>query len=321
MKLSELLGAIGLPAEGVEPREIAGIQTLDAAGERDLSFFHDERYLASLQATKAAAVLLPSRYRIYVPKETVAIITETPYLHLAYATKYFAPTITTQSEPPEVGEGCDIDESVRFGRNVRIGKRVTIMAGVYLGDNVSIGDDALIYPNVTLYHDTQIGARCTIHAGTVIGSDGYGFAHTDTGQHVKLYQLGNVIIQDDVEIGANCAIDRAAFGSTVIEKGTKLDNLIQVAHNCRIGAYSLMAAQTGLAGSTTLGRNVVMGGQSGTAGHLRVGDFTTIAAKAGVTKTLEGGKTYAGFPAVEIAVWRKMQAAIMRLIKRKRDNG
>jgi UDP-3-O-[3-hydroxymyristoyl] glucosamine N-acyltransferase len=137
------------------------------------------------------------------------------------------------------------------------------------------------------------------------------------GEHVKIYQNGNVVVEDNVEIGANCAIDRAVFGSTIIRKGTKMDNLIQIAHNCEVGEHSLFAAQVGLAGSTTTGRNVVMGGQSASAGHLHIGDFATIAGKGGVTKSLEGKKTYAGFPAIEHKLWLKMQAKISGLLKRK----
>jgi UDP-3-O-[3-hydroxymyristoyl] glucosamine N-acyltransferase len=207
---------------------------------------------------------------------------------------------------------------VNFGKNVTLGDNVTIMAGCYLGDNVTVGSGTLLHPNVTLYHHTKIGAECIIHSGTVIGCDGYGFAHTKRGEHIKIYQNGNVVVEDNVEIGANCAIDRAVFGSTYIRKGTKLDNLIQIAHNCDVGEHSLCAAQVGLAGSTTLGRNVVMGGQSATAGHLKVGDFATIAGKGGVTKSLEGGKTYAGFPAIDHKMWLRMQAVISGLLKGKK---
>jgi UDP-3-O-[3-hydroxymyristoyl] glucosamine N-acyltransferase len=156
-----------------------------------------------------------------------------------------------------------------------------------------------------------------IHSGTVVGCDGYGFAHTKQGEHIKIYQNGNVVIEEDVEIGANCTIDRAVFDSTIIRKGSKLDNLIQIAHNCDLGEHTLMAAQSGLAGSTTLERNVVMGGQSATAGHLKVGAFATIAGKSGVTKSLEGGKTYSGFPAIDHIAWLKIQAKISGLLKRK----
>jgi UDP-3-O-[3-hydroxymyristoyl] glucosamine N-acyltransferase len=262
-------------------------------------------------------VFIDAKHAEMLPPTTIALITDEAYLYLAYASKFFAHAITTKGGHPNLGQHCDIDKRVRFGNNVTLGDHVTVMAGVYVGDNVTIGSHTILYPNVTLYHDTSIGSHCIIHAGTVMGCDGYGFAHTKLGEHIKIYQNGNVIVEDNVEIGANCTIDRAVFGSTIIRSGTKLDNLIQVAHNCDIGEHTLCAAQVGLAGSTTLERNVVMGGQSATAGHLRIGAFSTVAGKGGVTKSLEGGKTYAGFPAVEIKLWRKMQAALMRIVKKR----
>jgi UDP-3-O-[3-hydroxymyristoyl] glucosamine N-acyltransferase len=237
---------------------------------------------------------------------------------LALASKFFAHKLESKGEAPKMGKGCDIDERVSFGKNVTIGDNVTILAGCYLGDNVTVGSGTVLHPNVTLYHHTKIGSDCMIHSGTVIGCDGYGFAHTKVGEHVKIYQNGNVIVEDNVEIGANCAIDRAVFGTTYIRNGTKLDNLIQIAHNCDVGEHALCAAQVGLAGSTTLGRNVVMGGQSATAGHLKVGDFATIAGKGGVTKSLEGGKTYAGFPAIDHKMWLRLQAKLSGLLKGKK---
>ena len=215
-----------------------------------------------------------------------------------------------------MGDGCDIDKRVRFGKNVTLGDNVTVLAGCYVGDNVTIGSDTLLHPNVTLYHGTKIAERCIIHSGTVIGSDGYGFAHTKTGEHIKIYQNGNAILEEDVEVGANCTIDRAVFGTTYIRRGTKLDNLIQIAHNCDIGEHTLCAAQSGIAGSTTLARNVIMGGQSAISGHLNIGAFSTIGGKSGVTKSLKGGKTYAGMPAMELRLWLKIQAKIARLVKR-----
>ncbi len=313
-KLSEIADRLQIAYQG-EDVEITGIHTLSEASANQLSFFNDARYKAQLSQTQAAAVLIEPAYTSELPKGCVGLVTEEPYLKLAEASKLFAHTITTQSEPPVCGERCQIDESARFGVNVRLGEGVTIMAGCYVGDNVTIGSGTLLHPNVTLYHGTEIGEQCIIHSGTVIGCDGYGFAHTKSGEHVKIYQNGIVVVEDSVEIGANCTIDRAVFGATRIRRGTKLDNLIQIAHNCDVGEHSLMAAQAGLAGSSKLGRNVVMGGQSGTAGHLEIGAFATIAGKGGVTKSLEGGKTYAGFPAIEVKVWRKVQAVLMRLVK------
>ncbi|WP_295421289.1 UDP-3-O-(3-hydroxymyristoyl)glucosamine N-acyltransferase [Sulfurovum sp.] len=313
-KLSQITQALNIDFTGKDIN-IDGIHTLREATSTQLSFFTDSKYASQLPDTKAAAVLIDEKHAALLPRSTIALITDEAYLKLALASKFFAHKLESKGEEPKAGEGCDIDQSVRFGKNVTLGDHVTVLAGCYIGDNVTVGSDTLLHPNVTIYHGTHIGERCIVHSGTVIGCDGYGFAHTKLGEHVKIYQNGNVIIEDDVEVGSNCAIDRAVFGTTTIRKGTKLDNLIQIAHNCDVGEHTLCAAQVGLAGSTTLGRNVVMGGQSATAGHLEIGAFATIAGKGGVTKSLEGGKTYAGFPAIEIRLWRKMQAALMRLVK------
>ncbi len=316
-KLSHITKEIGLDFTGNDI-DIDGIHTLGEASSTQLSFFNDEKYLSQLADTKAAAVLLDAKYAEYLPSTTIALITDEPYLKLALASKLFAHRIETEGEDPKTGEGCDIDEFVRFGKNVTLGDNVTILAGCYLGDNVTVGSDTLLHPNVTLYHGTQLGERCIIHSGTVIGGDGYGFAHTRTGEHVKIYQNGNTVIEDDVEIGSNCTVDRAVFGTTYVRRGTKIDNLIQIGHNCDVGEYCLFASQAGLSGSTTLGRNVVMGGQSATAGHLTIGDFATVAARGGVTKSLEGGKTYGGFPAIEHRLWLRLQVKISGLLKKKK---
>jgi len=315
-RLSEICKEINIEFSGKD-KEIIGLHTLNEASSSQISFFNDKKYIKELSATKAGAVLIDKEYASLLPKTTIALITDEAYLKLALASKLFAYKIVTKGSHPSMGEGCDIDKRVRFGKDVSLGENVTIMAGAYIGDYVTIGSNTLIYPNVTIYHHSKIGADCIIHAGVVIGSDGYGFAHTKMGEHIKIYQNGNAIIEDSVEIGANTTIDRAVFGSTYIRKGTKLDNLIQIGHNCDVGEYSLMAGQSGLAGSTSTGRNVIIGGQSGTAGHLHIGDFTTVAGKSGVTKSLKGGKTYSGFPAIEHTTWLRLQAKIASLIKRR----
>ncbi|GIT98325.1 UDP-3-O-(3-hydroxymyristoyl)glucosamine N-acyltransferase [Sulfurovum sp. TSL1] len=315
--LSQITAHIGVDFHG-EDITIEGIHTLSEATSTQLSFFTDSKYASQLAETKAAAVLIDEKHAGLLPSGTIALITDEAYLKLALASKFFAHKMGSETSQPAMGKGCDIDTSVSFGKNVTLGDHVTILPGCYLGDNVTVGSGTLLHPNVTLYHHTQIGAECIIHSGTVIGCDGYGFAHTKLGEHVKIYQNGNVVVEDNVEIGANCAIDRAVFGTTYIRKGTKLDNLIQIAHNCDVGEHTLCAAQVGLAGSTTLGRNVVMGGQSATAGHLKVGAFATIAGKGGVTKSLEGGKTYAGFPAIDHKMWLRLQAKMMGLLKGKK---
>jgi len=316
-KLSQIAKEINIDFTGNDI-DIDGLHTLSEASSSQLSFFNDEKYLSQLAETKAAAVLLDAKYAELLPSSTIALVTDEPYLKLALASKLFAHKIETKGEDPKMGEGCDIDAQVRFGKNVMLGNNVTILAGCYLGDNVTVGSDTLLHPNVTLYHGTKLGERCIVHSGTVIGSDGYGFAHTRTGEHVKIYQNGNTVIEDHVEIGANCTVDRAVFGTTYVRRGTKIDNLIQIVHNCDVGEHCLFASQAGLSGSTVLGRNVVMGGQSATTGHLSIGDFSTLAGRCVATKSLESGKTYGGFPAIEHRLWLKLQAKISGLLKRKK---
>ena len=308
---------LDLPFEG-EDREIEGIATLAEAGPEELSFFHNSRYLKELPGTKAAAVLIEEKYAEMLPDGTIPLITEEPYLLLAQATELFAHRLSAKGGDPIVGEECDIDPTVRFGKNVVVGAGSRIMAGCYIGDDTVIGAGVLLHPNVTVYHGSRIGDRTILHAGCVIGSDGYGFAHTRDGRHIKIHQLGHVILEEDVEIGANTTVDRGALGPTIIRRGTKIDNLVQIGHNCDIGEHCLIVAQNGLAGSTKLGRNVVMGGQSATAGHLEIGEFATFAARSGVTKSLPGHQTYGGAPALEIRLWKRMQAALMRLTKGKK---
>ncbi len=318
MLLSEIAKEIGVSFEG-EDVEIAGIHTLSEADNTQISFFDNARYKDQLSQTRAAAVLCEERYASLLPKGTRVLVTDEPYLKLALASKFFAYNISTKTSTPILGNNCDIDKSVVFGSNVVIGDDVTILANCYIGDNVTIKSGTLLHANVSVYHHCEIGQDCIIHSGAVIGSDGFGFAHTKDGKHVKIYQNGNVILESDVEIGANCTIDRAVFGTTYIREGVKMDNLIQIGHNCDIGAYSLFAGQAGIAGSTKVGRNVVFGGQSATSGHLIIGDFVQIAGKSGVTKSLESGKIYAGFPAIEHKEWLRNQAKLSSLLKKSKS--
>ena len=301
-----------------EDKNISGINTLLDAKEDEISFYNSSKYIDNLSETKASAVLIEEKYAHLLPSSTIALITDEPYLKLALASKLFAYKIVTKGGHPHLGDNCDIDKRIRFGKNVTIGENVTILAGCYIGDNVIIGSNTLLHSNVSVYYNSTIGKDCIIHSGTVIGSDGYGFAHTKDGEHIKIYQNGIAEIGDRVEIGANCTIDRAVFGKTIIRSGTKLDNLIQIGHNSDIGENNIMASQVGISGSTTLGRNVIMAGQSGTAGHISIGDFTTITARGGVTKSLDGNKIYGGFPAIEHKKWLKLQAKISSLLKIKK---
>lgn len=297
--------------------KIDGIHTLVDATSTQLSFFTDSKYIEDLKNTKAAAVFVDEKHAEFLPSDSIALITDEAYLKLAIASEFFAHKMSAKSYEPKVGNNCDISSSAIFGSNVTIEDNVTILPGCYVGDNVTIGSNTLLHANVTIYHNCVVGSECIIHSGTVVGCDGYGFAHTKLGEHIKIYQNGNVVIEDSVEIGSSCTLDRSVFGSTVVGKGTKLDNQIHIGHNCELGENVLMAAQSGLAGTTKLGKNVVMGGQSGATGHMSIGDFTTIYAKSVITKSVDGGH-YAGFPAVDLKLWRKMQAKLSSLTKRKK---
>jgi UDP-3-O-[3-hydroxymyristoyl] glucosamine N-acyltransferase len=314
IRLKEIAASIDV--ECGKDLEIENLLSLKDATPASLSFFHDSKYLSQLKETKAGAVILQEKYAKYLPKESIAIITDNPYRKMAEATKHFAYKPSAKSYEASYDNSCDIAQNVVFGKDVKIGNNCTIMPNCYIGDGVEIGANSIIYPNVSIYYNSKIGSNVTIHSGTVIGSDGFGFVSKDN-SNAKFYQIGNVVIEDNVEIGSNCSIDRATLGSTVIKANAKLDNLIQVGHNCEIGEYSIIVSQVGLSGSTKLGMGVVMGGQSATAGHLSIGDRAMLAARSGVTKSLEGGKVYGGFPAVDIKLWRKMQASIMRLVKKR----
>ncbi len=315
MKLEEVAKALEIDCESTI--EISGLNTLIDSNENELTFLENKKYINDLKNTKAAAVLVKEEFATQVPSGTIALICEEPYLKLAYASKLFAPNVVEkEGEECIVGEDTIIQDNVYLGKDSIIGSDCTIMAGAFIGDNVNIGDNTIIYPNVTVYRDCKIGNDCIIHAGTVIGSDGFGFANTKTGKYIKIYQNGNVIIGNDVEIGGNCSIDRAVFKSTIISDGCRLDNLIHIAHNCKLGHGCILTGQVGLSGSTTLHEYVIMGGQSAAAGHLEIAPFTTIAARGGVTKTIsEPKKQWAGFPLMEHRSWLKLQGKIAKLLK------
>jgi UDP-3-O-[3-hydroxymyristoyl] glucosamine N-acyltransferase len=319
MKLSEIVDVLKLDRElQLEELEIEikKINTLSDGQKGDLSFLQNSQYLSDLKKTDVSAVLVSKKDSKYVPKGVVALISQNPYIDLALISKYFASPIEIKKSEqiaPKIGEECKIGESVFLGSGVEIGDNVTILHNSYIGDNVKIGTNSIIYPNVTVYKETEIGKNVIIHSGTVIGSDGFGFATTQNGEHIKIYQNGNVVIEDGVEIGANSTVDRAVFNSTFVRKGARIDNLVQIGHNCDIGEGAVLVSQVGIAGSTQLGRNVVMGGQSGTVGHIKIAPFSTITGKAGITKSIKrSGLYWSGYPAVEHKSWLKLQAKITK---------
>jgi len=298
--------------------DIKGLNTLKDATSNEISFLENKKYLCDLDNTKACAVFITANLKDKVPASTIALVCDEPYEALAKASEYFAPKrVQTTGSNPIIAQSSTIMENVYIGFDTIIGENCTIMPNVFIGDNVTIKDNTTIYPNVTIYRDCIIGSDTIIHAGTVIGSDGFGFATTKDGKHIKIYQNGNVKIGNNVEIGSNCTIDRAAFSSTIVEDMVRIDNLVHIAHNCRIGYGSILVTQTGLSGSTILNEYVVMAGQTATTGHLEIAPYTTISGRGVVTKSItEAKKQWAGFPLMEHRTWLKLQGRIAKLLKK-----
>ena len=317
MTLFDISKSLNIKTDEVNTFNVKGLNTLQDATSLEISFLENKKYLSDLKDTKAGAVFVTSDFVNDVPLNTIALVCSNPYLSLAKASKYFAPKVVeTSGREAIVGANCTIMKNVNIGFNTTIGSNCILMAGAFIGDNVTIGDNCTIYPNVTIYRDCIAGDNLTIHAGTVIGSDGFGFANTSDGKYIKIYQNGNVIIGSDIEIGSNTSIDRAAFKSTIIEDGVRIDNLVHIAHNCKIGKGSIITGQCGFAGSSVLNEYVIVGAQSGVAGHLEIAPFTTISAKSGVTKSItEPKKQWAGFPHMEHRPWLKLQGRINKLLK------
>jgi UDP-3-O-[3-hydroxymyristoyl] glucosamine N-acyltransferase len=316
MDIREVAKIIGFEYSG-DSFEVTGINTLKDATTNEISFVTNPKYFKDVEESKAGAIIVSKTTASNVPTNSIALIVDEPYLMMAKVSKYFAPPIEDVDAPKAViGEGTNLSSKAEIANGAVVGKNCTIMAGVYIGSNCIIGDNTILYPNVVVYRDCKVGNDCIIHANTTIGSDGFGFATNKMGEHTKIYQNGNVVIEDDVEIGSSTTIDRAVFKTTLIKKGVRIDNLVQIGHNCEIGEYAVLVSQSGVAGSTKLGRNVVMGGQSAIAGHLEVAAFNTFAARSGITKNIkESGGTFAGFPLMEHRLWLKLQGKLARLIK------
>jgi UDP-3-O-[3-hydroxymyristoyl] glucosamine N-acyltransferase len=281
---------------------ITGIAPADSARAGDLTFAEKESYLAAAEQSQAAAILVPAAF---ASSKKVLIRVKNPRVAIARVLPLFFPPESHQAgvhADAVIHPTAQIDTSAHIGPHcvvgagVHVGKRTVLMGGNHIGRDSRIGDDVCLFPNVVIYAKCQIGNRVAIHAGTTIGSDGYGYVF-DQGQHRKMLQVGNVIIHDDVEIGANAAIDRGALGPTVIGQGTKIDNLVHIAHNVVIGRHCLIMGQVGFAGSTHLGDYVVIASQSGIAGHLKLGNQSTVGAKSGVMRDIPDGATVLGHPA------------------------
>lgn len=313
---------IGGKVEGDGNVKLTGFAKIEEAGPGSVTFIANPKYSHFIYETKASAVLVSDNFQLERPVEPTLIRVPDPYVALAdllNAMESNRPKPVGIEQPCYISEGVAIPDDAYVGAFAYIGKGVVIEKGVqiypqsYVGDNVHIGEGSVIRPGVRIYPDCVIGKRCILHSGVVVGADGFGFAPRPDGTYEKIPQIGNVVIDDDVEIGANTTIDRATFGSTRVGKGTKLDNLIQVAHNVEIGQGNVFAAQTGIAGSTKIGNYNQVGGQTGFAGHIHVGDLNEIGAQSGVPKSIGDKNRIIGYPAVDARQFAKTQVYLRHL--------
>ena len=316
--LNEIAILLGGDVSGDGEVLIERIRGIDEAGKGDLTFVANPKYLKKLDTTGASAILVASGQ---VRKGINLLIVADPYIALGRLLALFYP------EEEETGgihpkacieAGADVSPKavvypgVHICRGARIEEKAVLYPGVFIGRDAVVGEASILYPRVTLYRRCLIGRRVVLHAGVVVGSDGFGFARPGQG-NVKIPQIGHVQIDDDVEVGANTTIDRGALGRTWIQRGVKIDNLVQIGHNVVIGEYSIVVAQVGISGSTTLGKGVVIGGQAGLVGHIRIGDHAMIAAGSGVHKDVPAGQIVAGYPHMPHREWLKMEACRSKL--------
>ncbi|RDU69047.1 UDP-3-O-(3-hydroxymyristoyl)glucosamine N-acyltransferase [Helicobacter cholecystus] len=316
MRLFEMMKYLGVDTKNLKDFEVKALSSPQEATQSDLIYIDQDKYLNELSSCRAGAVLVNQKNASRIPDHIQAIIVQNPHLAFAYLSSFFVKEMfEEEGVEAKVASSSKIMNGVYLGRDVEIGEDCIIMSGVVIGDRVKIGNGCKLFPNVVLYADTVLKDRVSIHAGTVVGSDGFGYAHTQDGVHIKIHHNGCVIIEDDVEIGANCTLDRAVFGETRIKKGSKIDNLVQIGHNCIIGEHTILVSQVGLAGSTTTGRNVVMGGQAGSGGHIHIGDFTQVAGRGAVGKNLPPYTKWGGHPLMELDEWMRFYVTLRKMVK------
>jgi UDP-3-O-[3-hydroxymyristoyl] glucosamine N-acyltransferase len=306
----EIAQFVGGEIIGDSTLQINNLSKIQEATPGSATFLSNPSYEQYLYTTQASAVIIDKKFKPAHPVSASLILVEDPYIGFTTLLNKYQSLLTTPrigtEEPSYLGNHTTVGTGVYrgafsyIGDYVHVGKGVQIYPHVYLGDHVVIGENTIIYSGARIYPGCQVGKNCIIHAGAVIGSDGFGFAPQATGSYQKISQIGNVILEDEVEIGANTTVDRATMGNTRIQAGTKIDNLVQIAHNVEIGKNTVIAALTGIAGSAKIGNNCMLGGQVGVAGHTVMGDKTMVAGQSGVTKSYkEGHITLMGMPATE----------------------
>src|SRR6056297_270488 len=321
--VQEIANILSGKVEGDPEIKIHGFSKIEEGKEGTLSFIANPKYTKYIYDTNASVVIVNNELSFTDAVKTTLIRVSDAYqsfaklLHLADNHKIEEKGVSEKasiSDKAKLGKDIFIADNVYIGKDTVIEDNVKILPNCYIGDNVVINKNTLLFPGVKIYHNTQIGSDCIIHAGVVIGSDGFGFAPQSSNNYEKIPQVGNVIVEDKVEIGANTCIDRATIGSTIIRKGVKLDNLIQVAHNVEIGENTVIAAQTGIAGSTKIGKDCMIGGQAGFVGHLKIADNVKVAAQSGITSSIKKpGQVIQGAPAFDFGKYQKSYVLFRKL--------
>lgn len=320
-KASQIAALIQGKIDGNAENTVSTFSKIEEATPASICFFANEKYAHYLESTQASILLVSNEFNHSVPNHTTLIRCENPYEAAAKLLEFYQKKISQTGIEPHVNisESAQLEENIYvasfsyISENAVIGSQSKIFPHVFIGKNVRIGKNVILYSGVKIYDDCIIGDGCILHSGVVIGSDGFGFAPTADGSFSKIPQVGNVILEENVEIGANTVIDRATMGSTKIQAGTKLDNLIQIAHNVVIGKNTVIAAQTGISGSTKIGNNVMIGGQVGIVGHIQIGHRSKINAQSGVSKSLDEGSTVTGSPAWDYTKMLKAQSLFRKL--------
>ena len=311
--------------------EIRRVAKIEEAGAGDLTFFANPRYEKYIASTKASAILVSNAFNTARTPTSRLVFIKVPDPYVAFL--QILKRITPMPDPFPKGihatavvpastkleSGVSLGAHVVLGENVVVGANTKIGHGCVLGDGSSVGENSVLYPNVSVYHGCQIGNRAILHSGVVVGSDGFGFAPKSDGTYEKIPQLGIVVIEDDVEVGANSTIDRATMGQTLLKRGVKIDNLVQIAHNVVLGENTVIAAQAGISGSTKVGKNVLIAGQVGIVGHIEIADRTVVMAQSGIRKSTEPGKSYLGSPAREHLRSMRIEAVIRSLPELAKD--
>jgi UDP-3-O-[3-hydroxymyristoyl] glucosamine N-acyltransferase len=310
-QIADLLGG---QLEGNPDIAVSRVIKIDENDVGGLSFLANPKYEKFIYSTQADVVIVHTDFKAEKELKPTLIKVDEPYLAVAALLDMYNKMKLDKSgiselafihESAVVGENVYVGEFACVGKDVVLEDNVKVYPQVYLGDNVRLGEGTIVFAGARLYHDTIVGKECIIHSGVVIGGDGFGFAPSGNDDYVKVAQIGNVLIEDNVEIGSNTAIDRATIGSTIIRRGVKLDNLIQVAHNVEIGENTVIAALTGISGSTKIGKNCMIGGQVGLAGHIKIGDNVKIQAQAGVPSNLKDGEMVMGSPSINFRQYMK----------------